>query len=318
MRTKTKIWLIIASILILIGSAVFTIAFACADWNFYNLDTNKFQTNTYELTEDFDSININSDTADISFVLSAERKVVCYEKDYEKHTVNTQNGILNINVANNKKLTDYIRLNIKPPKITLYLTKADYSSLSISEKTGDINISKDFNFENVTISLSTGNVEFKSNCKTLKISSSTGDINVKDISCDNIELTASTGEIYLKNIVAAKDILIETSTGDIDITNTACNNLTAKASTGDITLNNVIAQKNFNLKTSTGEIEFELCDASEIYISTTTGDVEGELLTPKTFLTDTTTGDIDVPSTSGGKCQITTTTGDIEINIVKI
>ena len=280
-----------------------------------------YETNIHKINEEFYNISIKTDTADIAFVLSDDGmcRVVCYEDAKKSHSVEVQDGTLAVNVVNNKKWYDYIGVNIDSPKITVYLPEAAYSSLVIEESTGDIEISKDFKFKSIDISLSTGNIKcYASAVENIKIAASTGDIYAEGISASSLDLTVSTGNVTVSSAACEGDITIGVSTGKAYLTDVACKNLTSTGSSGDISLKNVISTEKISVERSTGDVTLDRSDAAELFIITSTGDVEGSLLTNKVFITKTDTGRIDVPnSIIGGRCEITTDTGDIKISISK-
>lgn len=279
MRKSTKIWLITATSLIVLGCIMFSVAMTKNHWDFTKLNTVKYETNTYQISEEFNSISMNTDTADILFLPSNEGmcKVVCYEMENAKHSATVQDDTLTLNVVNEKEWYDYIGITFGTPKITVYLPETEYTSLFIKEDTGDIEIAKDFKFESIDIS------------------TSTGDINISNVTCEG-------------------DIVINVSTGKVSLSDIKCKNLISDGSTGDISLKNVIATEKFSIERNTGDVKFDGCDATEILVKTDTGDVTGNLLSEKIFITQTSTGNVNVPkSTTGGKCEITTSTGDINI-----
>ena len=298
------------SILITFGVIMLTMT-ACTSGN--------YETHTYEINEVFYNIVIKTDTADIAFVPSDDGicRVVCYEEAKKSHFVEVQNGTLTVNVVNDKKWYDYIGVNIDSPKITVYLPEAEYSSLVVEESTGDIEISKNFGFKSIDISLSTGDVKCYSSAKeAIKIVASTGDIYAESISASSLDLTVSTGRVTVSDITCEGDITIGVSTGKAYLSDIVCKNLTSTGSTGDISLKNVISTEKISIERSTGDVTLEASDAKEIFITTDTGDVKGSLLTNKVFITKTDTGRINVPnSITGGRCEITTDTGDIIISI---
>ena len=279
MKKSTKIWLITATSLVALGCIMFSVAMTKIHWDFTKLSTVKYETNTYEVTDDFNSISMLTDTADILFVQSDDKicKVVCYEMSDMKHTTTVQNDTLTINVTDEREWYDHIGITLGSPKITVYLPKTEYDSLAIKEDTGDIEVPKDFKFGSIDIA------------------TSTGDITVSGITCED-------------------DLKINVSTGKVNLTDIKCKSFISDGSTGDISLNNVIATEKFSIERSTGDVKFDACDATEIWVETDTGDVTGKLLSEKIFITQTSTGDVHVPkSTNGGKCEITTSTGDIYI-----
>lgn len=319
MGKATKIWLFIALSLVIVGLAVFLAAMIESDWDFSGLSTAQYETNTYEITEEFANLSLNTDTADIIFALSDNGKcrVECFEETKAKHSVAVQDDTLVIRTVNEKAWYDYIGINFYAPRITVYLPQSEYEALFIKESTGDITIPKDFRFQGVDISLSTGDVRYGASATgEAKIQTSTGDIRVEDASAGSLKLSASTGGITVLNVTCQGDVELHVSTGKTKLENLTCKNLTATADTGDISLNHVVAEGKFGIQTDTGDVKFDGSDAAEITVKTDTGDVTGTLLTEKIFLVETDTGRVDVPkSTSGGPCEITTDTGDIKLKI---
>lgn len=280
MKNSTKIWLIAATVLLTVGLAMLAAVILKYNWDFDKLSAKKFETNSYNINDEFNNISVNTNDADITFALAKDGKckVECYEETKAKHSVEVREDTLFVNVCNEKSWYDYIGIYFKSAKITVYLPKNEYSSFDIKGMTSDVCI------ENIGM-------------ESLNISVSTGDVTVSDIICGG-------------------DITVGVSTGDLHLTNIVCKNVISQGSTGDILLKNVIASEKFSLKRSTGDIEFDGSDAAEIFAKTTTGDVTGSLLSEKVFTAQAGTGTVKVPkSTNGGKCEINTSTGDIKIKI---
>lgn len=319
MKKSTKIWLGVAGTLVVVGImiSIFTLSFN--QWDFDRFSTRKFETNTYDVSQKFSNISMNTSVADIMFVLSenGKCKVECYEDEKAKHSVTVNDDTLYINVNEDKDWFDFININFQSPKITVYLPKSEYNMLSIDETTGDINISKDFKFKSVDVLLTTGNVNcLASASEMIKINATTGNIDVEDTSAARFDLSVTTGNIDVSNVVCKGDIEVNVTTGEADLTNVKCKNLVSDGSIGDMNLNSVIASQKLSVKRSTGEINFNGSDANEIFAQTSVGDIEGTLLTDKIFMAESDIGEVDVPkTTSGGRCEINTNTGDIDIEI---
>ena len=316
MSKKTVIWLITATLLIIIGGVIFVCAMSVNNWNFLKLGNNKYKTNTC-VSENFSSISIESNTEDIVFAVSqnGECEVICYEEDNIKFSVAVLEDTLTIRKIDNRKWYQYIGVNTANSKITVNLPESEYKNLSIKESTGKINIPKDFKFENIDISASTGDIENLASGGTIKIKTSTGSIHTENISANSLELSVSTGKVTVKSVDCKEDIKINVSTGKTDIADIKCKNLFSKGSTGSIKLNNVIAEDKFSIERSTGDVKLDKCDAKEVFIKTDTGDVKGSFLSEKVFITETDTGRVEVPKNiSGGRCEIETDTGDIKFN----
>ena len=278
-----KIWLVIATSLVVVGSLLFVIAMSINDWDFSKLSTVKYETNKYEIEEEFKHISVKTTTSDIQFAISDDGacRVVCREQENMKHTVDVEGDTLTIEGDDDRKWYEHIGIAIDSPKITIYLPAKDYVS-------------------------------------SVEIKVSTGDICLDGIQLDNIDVKTSTGDVKIKNVVCKEDMKIKVSTGDVKLENINCINLTANGSTGDVSLKDVNVDEHISIELNTGDIKFANCDGNEIYMKTSTGDIKGNFLTDKVFIAKTNTGDIKVPeTTTGGKCEIKTNTGDIKITISK-
>ena len=300
MSTKSKIWLIVAISLMLVGGIIFVGTMAALNWNFLGLNTTQYETNKYNVSEEFSNISINTDTTDVVFLKSDDGncKIECFERENENHTVTVLDGMLKIDINDTRKWYDHITFfGFDTPQLKIYLPQNNYGALFINVSTGDIKIPDSFTFEGIDIKGSTGDVNCKASVTNdLKINISTGCTKIDNITADNINLMVSTGETYLTDV--------------------KCNSLVSSGDTGDIIFKNVDAGKEFNVTRSTGDIKFDQCDADELYIKTSTGDVEGKLCTSKIFICETNTGDIIVPpTTEGGNCQVITDTGDIKMQV---
>lgn len=295
MNRKTKGWLMMAAILVIVGLIVLAVVLSAANWDISQLDMEAYETHTHVIGEAFSHIAINTKTADIIFSVSADDtcSVVCYEKKNAAHIVEVQQGTLTIRADQKKNWYEYIEIGFHQPSVTVFLPQAAYASLKIQESTGAIQIPGEFTFDEADIALSTGDVNFAASVRGLaKIQTSTGDIRVVNTSVGNLELTSVTGLVKVSRV--------------------NCGSLLSNGSTGDAVLENVIAAEKISVTRSTGDVRLDNSDAEEIYVKTSTGSVSGALLSEKIFLVKTSTGKISVPDTiTGGKCEIITTTGDI-------
>ena len=280
MNKKTKIWLIAAAFLVVLGVVLFAAGMAAQNWDYGALGTGKNRTETYEIQGTFHKISIDSNISDIVFELSEDGtcRLVCNGPAYIGFDAAAQENTLTVSETDEREWYEHIGIFIGTPKMTLYLPEAEYDALVIHEDTGDVSIPRDFRFKN------------------MEIAASTGDIRVEGVSTGSLELSVSTGRV--------------------DVRDTMCGNLISNGSTGDLTLDNVIVAEKLTVERSTGDVGFDRCDAGEISVVTDTGDVRGSLCSEKVFLTRTDTGRVQIPqSVTGGVCRIETDTGDITISI---
>ena len=280
MKRSTKLWVLLAAFLIALGMILFSFAMQKNSWDFTKLGTKSFVTQSYEIREDFHSVSLHTDTADITFSPSEDGKckVICLEEEKIQYLVKVMDDTLTIKPLDRRNWYDLIEISFASPKITVFLPEDAYKSIRVWEETGDILL------ENIT-------------AESLDLSTSTGDITVSDVICKN-------------------DARIHVSTGKTDLTDLQCKNLNSEGDTGDITINSVIATEKCSIERDTGDIKLINSDAGEFSLETDTGSITGTILSEKIFLAESDTGFIDVPkSTTGGICKVETDTGNIKLEI---
>lgn len=299
MNKGKKVWFTVAAVFIAVGAVAFIGAFASLRFDITKLSMQKYKTNCYELSEEFDNIAINAETATVKLLPSNEDKcrIECFEEEKLKHSASIQDNTLTIDTVDSRKWYDYIGFSFQTPTITVYLPNVEYAALSVKLQTGDIEIPDTFRFETVSVTGSTSAIAcYASATKWIEISTTTGSILVDSSITGDMKLSATTGSIKLKQVV--------------------CNHLVAENRTGGILFENVIAEDSISVENTTGGVRFEGCDSADIRIKTSTGSVKGSFLSDKVFAVSTATGKVSVPdSAGGGKCEITTSTGDIIIEI---
>ena len=314
-----KGWMIVAAILVLVGLGVCLGGLALLGFDLKKLDTRQLETNTYAVSETFDSINIHAETDKITF-LPAEGKacrVECRESKKLTHEIGVEGGTLTVKTVDKQTWFSQIGFHVDSPSITVYLPEKDYRDLAIETDTGDIKIPEDFTFKTVQIKGDTSDVSCKaSGADRMEIALSTGDIDLAGIETKALSLTVSTGRVSVESTACKGDVAIHVSTGKVKLDGLTCKNLSTDGSTGDVTLKDTVASGAFRIQRSTGDVKFDSADAAEIYVQTSTGDVTGTLRTEKVFITASDTGKVNVPKTiTGGRCEITTDTGNIEIEV---
>ena len=317
MRKSTKIWLIFAASIMLIGASLFTAMLAKNNWDFGRMSTLEYKTNTYTSLEQFQNISIETETADITFVFTEINcsRVVCYEMEKAPHSVIFDGEKLVIKQIDHRLWYDHLGINFDMPKIKVYLPKTEYGALDIITTTGDVSIPDNFKFESVNIAGTTGDIKCRANISgALKIKMNTGDMTLENANIGSLDFSASTGKTVINDVTSYGDMRINVSSGKMDLTNIKCNSFSTNGTTGDISMDNFIAGNLLMINRTTGDVRLKDSDAKIIHIQLNTGDVIGNLLTGKNFTAKSNTGKISVPeNTTGGTCIITTSTGDIKI-----
>ncbi|MBE5818796.1 MAG: DUF4097 domain-containing protein [Clostridiales bacterium] len=297
---STKKMLILGCVLIALGVGLFAGAIGLNDWKIEGLDGEVYNMNKFEINEGFESVVINTDTADIAIMPSENGNCIVECRDLTKitHTAEVKNGVLEIRVVDERKWYEKL-ISFASPGIKVYLPDAEYKGLKIDEATGDVDIEGGLTFKDINIDLSTG------------------DVKMDTTFADNVNIDVTTGDVWLKELFCNNKLCINVTTGDTELSNVKCLELESDGSTGEIEMNHVIAYNNMFLKRTTGDIDLKQCDADTLSIQSTTGSVHGTLLSEKIFDADATTGSVHVPNTkNGGVCKIRTTTGSIWFSYV--
>ena len=300
MSKCTKVWLWIATSVIVTGLILFGVVMTMAGWDFTKLNTVKTVTNEYAFDEEIRNIQVTTKITNVVFIPTQEEcvRVVCKEQEKLRHSVSVENGTLVICVEDTRQWQDYIGVNFERTRITVYLPEAIYGLISVQTGTGDVNC-------------------FVSADK-IQIKTETGNIFVEKIHAGDMELTVSTGTISAISVTCDGNLQADTATGRMNITNVHCDSFSSSGSTGDVILEQLIANQNIFIRRNTGDVKFVRCDANTlIRVEVDTGDVKGSLVTDKVFAVHTDTGEIDVPESVAGnaQCQISTGTGNVKITI---
>ena len=274
-------WAVLACSMILVGFGVGLIGCILTgfDFNKLNMSGDPVQ-NTHEITEEFDSINIDTSVADISFKVSEDDKVriVCDEREKEYHEITVENKTLKIKKVTDRKWYEWISFFNwgGTNRVVIYLPKAKAEAASWKHE-------------------------------------GTPDFILKDVTIDT-----STGDVSLGNALIEGTLNVDSSTGELNCSKVQAGSVIIDHSTGDITMDQVLTDS-LKIDTSTGNVKFTNGDSSNTEINTSTGDVFCSFLSEKVLTTDSSHGDVKTPKTSsgtGGTCYIETTTGDITVEYV--
>lgn len=284
---KTAIAILIAVLVVAIGAGLCFAGLSTVNFRFRDLVRTEYSKSTYELSEPFREMDIRGYTADVDIVAGEgdTRKVTVFESDWEKYTVQVQDGRLIIRPVDQEKSRWFLfGFRFKGPRITLTLPKAEYASLQVELNTGDLSI-RDLDIETVLVNLNTGRAEISSlKLKSIVAHSDTGRLLLSDLSPVTAELSVNTGDLVLKNVICSGELRCESTTGDIRLTDV---------------------------------------DALSLYLEATTGNITGTIRTPKAFSASASTGKVSVPAGTvsepngafGGPCEAETSTGDIRLSI---
>lgn len=340
MNKVKKFFLISAAGMIVAGLIIAVCSMAFVKFDFTELDTMDWQTNTYEIEEAFENIEIHGIETDVKLLPATDGvcKVVCTENDTIYNEIEVTENTLSIIRVDKSKKRVFMSVEFEQPETTVYLPEQVYVKLLIENSSGDIEIPEGFTFEEANVENTSGQIAFYADVKgSLSAKSSSGGVRVGENTIGSLSAVASSGAASVKSATVKEDVSVETSSGSILIEEVACAKLRVKNSSGSIHLsdvkaeelegenssgeircNNVMVAGDMKLSNTSGGMEIDGCDAANLKLTSSSGSIRGTLLTEKIFVADATSGSVDVPkTTSGGMCEVTTTSGSIKMSIVE-
>ncbi|MBR5569293.1 MAG: DUF4097 family beta strand repeat protein [Oscillospiraceae bacterium] len=219
MAKRTKIWLICALCLILVGGLVFVGGLASMDFDFTLLSSTQYTTSTYQIQEPFQKIILDVDLSHVELLPSADNTCKIVSKSAEKitHQYFVKDDTLFIRELDARKWHDYIGVNLGSPKITVHLPVKDYEAISIEVDTGNV-VMNEIYATKMVIETDTGDVKLNA-CDGAQIFIETeiGDVTGTLRSGKLFLCSSDTGDIHVPKSEPLGQCEIETDTGDIEI-----------------------------------------------------------------------------------------------------
>ncbi len=340
--SKAKQWTVrIALICIVLGCAIFLIAFAGTGFDLSQLNTMKFKTNTYDVNESFSHIRVEGAECDIRIVPSPTDmcRVVCTEGDKIFHTVTVRDDTLTVTRTDQRRWYEHIGIYWGAMAITLELPARAYGKLELQSASGAITVPDGFTFSQAEIKTASGEIDYAAATdRGLTLKTVSGDLTAGGVTAEYLDARSTSGDVSIHSVETQGDLSVQTVSGEIELENANAQDASVSSTSGsialtrvrtaaqmnihavsgDVKLTDTVAAGPMDVETVSGDITLEHSDAQILWIKSTSGDVSGSLLTDKWFLTHTTSGDVRLPNSSSqaGTCEITTTSGDIHVQIV--
>ena len=236
---------------------------------------NNFETQTLDISEQFQNISVNADSANLFFISSNDEscRVVCEKRKKARFSAKVDNNELQINF-----LFRPSNFSIKNSKITVYLPNTIYNNMIIESDTGDVQIENINVIGDLSIKVDTGDVNIKS-CtpSSIKITDDTGNVKIEQASCKTLNIDVGTGHTSLTKTYASESLNITSDTGNVNFKDCDSNQIFVTTDTGDIK-GNFLTEKIIFARSDTGRIDVP-------------------------------------NMTTGGRCELETDTGNIKITI---
>ena len=336
-KTFIKVFVVLGSLLLVAGLAVFVGGMTAADWDFTMLNTVRYTQKSYEAEGEITSLRVEYSDASISVEYSetAESVHIDYpvrlnERDEETAQIEIaeEGGTLTVieHVEWEKNIFQWNLGN--SPAVRVVLPAGQNIALDLYTQNGSVSLEADgealpslsLRSENGSISAS-GALTVAENAT---FSTSNGSVNVSDVSAaGDLTLRTSNGSIRAENI-SADSLEARSSNGSLRLTDiAAADSLTAKTNNGAVELCGEITAKTLTVKTGAGAIAMRdgIIDAQETAMTTEYGNIGAEgsafagAQSDYTVLVSTGMGESNVSDSVGGSRKLTLTTGAGSISV---
>ena len=275
------------------------LAFSGDIFGVMNMNSIKFEKNTYEIAESFESINISEIESDVKLLPSKDGKckIEATESKSIYNKITVENGELKITRVDARRWYERIQFGFfGNVSLTVYLPQSEYSALTLKTVSGDITLPSGFTFESARVSSTSGEIDIYSDVK------------------GSLGASSTSGSIDIKGVNSVSDVSIKTVSGEISLEGASAANLTVSSTSGGVYVKDTLAKGNFYAKTVSGRIKLERFDAASLEIRSTSGGVYCGLLSEKNVSAKSTSGSISAPeNVNGAPCKITTVSGNIKV-----
>jgi DUF4097 and DUF4098 domain-containing protein YvlB len=293
MQTWKKVVLII--VIALVGAVLLSAAIAAlVGFDLATLFNDATVTSDHQITQEFDSIFIQTTNADIVLLPSqdGECRVECVERETRPHAVTVKDGTLHIEVQPEIKFGFFTAQT----SVTVYLPDRLYDKVELDTVSSSI------------ISEQRLKVDY------LMAETVSGDLSVKQLDARTATIQTVSGGMSLSNLNVTEHLSLTTTSGDFWAEYLHCDTLSIQSTSSNCEMIDVYVAGLWEMESVSGDIFFVHSDAASLSISSVSGNVQGSLLTQKTFDVQSTSGSIRVPKEqSGGDCRIETVSGNVYI-----
>lgn len=321
MKTSTKVILITATSLVVVGLGLTAVASA-AGGGFGNvvITSPDYEEVNYDFTSDINKLDIQESSHDVEFIKSTDpdTHVTVYDAKTYEHKVEVTGDTLKITSKSSKKAW-YLNVGINVTndskiKTKIYLPEEKYDELLINVSSSDITVPSEFTFENTGIVSSSGDIFFSSKVEnTCTVKTSSGGVILDDTDAKAVTVTTSSGDQDIRNLNGS-EVKIEASSGEILIENCDLTGLSSVSSSGSLNLTDVKVEGALEFQTSSGEVRLVNISADKMTGRSSSGDISlSDLVLTSESSINTSSGDVDVKNSSFFY-DVTTSSGDIKVD----
>ena len=254
-----KKWLLAALALLVVGGLIFVAAMASKAFDFRVLSNRGdagIETETHEVREDFDSLDLRLTTEKLTLLPSKDGKCTVETRvgGDRKINVAVSGGTLAVESVRDQGVSLFSFGSIETA-VTVFLPKNSYASLAVETDTGDVEIPADFDFGSILVSGDTADVDLRASASgSVEVKTTTGDVLLEGLRAERLTVQSSTGKQSLRDVTVSGGLTLKSSTGKQSLTGvTASGAVELKSSTGDKEID-ALRCPGFRSESDTGDV----------------------------------------------------------------
>ena len=306
MSKATKIALIVAAVLIVLGGVV-GVAGVFISGGALDISFDERERREARFSGEIMRIEaeLHSDTLELAVISGDEYVVKYYDNEKQYFTVEQDGDTLRV-VRNDVRRKWYESIGISfgrnGPDVYIGVPAAFYGEVELSANSGGISV------KGLTLE------------RSLTASVSSGGVSIENVYCSRLTASADSGGINVDEVIVVEDAVLSAKSGAVHADSLRCGgDLTAEAKSGAIRLEECSAE-NLSLTAKSGAINFEDCSYEKsAVLQSNSGSIRGELPGPMeaySIRSSTGSGSSNLPEERhGGEKSLIAETGSGSIRI---
>ncbi|MBQ7545647.1 MAG: DUF4097 family beta strand repeat protein [Clostridia bacterium] len=315
-KKSTKIWLIAALVLILLGTVIGTVCLKTVgyDWTAFHPD-DRFTQETQQIHQSIQDLDVFIQSGSLYIKLTADENPSVTSKlnGSSKVSVDIEDQKLIVRSESTEEMEWYERIwYTQDETITINLTRKEYREITVHSQSADIFVQDQLQCLDANIETNSGDVlcDLKVQ-QTLNCKSDSGDAEITG-TFNNLSVVSASGTIDC-NACEAAAISLLTASGECTVRRCTLDQAVLISNSGNVFLMNTSLADTLRVSTHSGDVMLTYCTANAIKIGTTSGNVLGVTNLDWKYAVHTDSGSVLVPTSAGEHaCIVRTTSGDVE------
>ena len=234
------------------------------DYRFvYDKDESAISELDFTELDAFEEINVDIDSADVQFK-QGDDYGISYRVEGDAPTYSVENGVLTVNKSQDSIAVVNFNFNFISQErsniITIYYPAGEdvsFTSINLTNHFGDINVTGDFEADNLDIVNDSGDVYLTGLSGAMIVELNFGDLTIEDSTFESLDIDNQSGDCTMDNVEIAGNTSISNEFGNSEASNCSFNEITANMECGDLDFINCVYSANVNIEESFGDVSVE-------------------------------------------------------------